>query len=165
MAEIRPLQRLAGLGQLVWIDYLSRDLLESGKLAGLAGDGAVSGVASNPTIFEQAISQGSAHDEQLRGLSGSGLDVKELFSELSQPATGDEVKSAFRQAAERAPLAGILRYADLPLVSSDIVHSPDSCIFDSELTMSEGRLVEVFGWYDSERGYSCRLVDLVGRLQ
>ncbi|HEY8703264.1 MAG TPA: type I glyceraldehyde-3-phosphate dehydrogenase, partial [Gaiellaceae bacterium] len=52
-----------------------------------------------------------------------------------------------------------------PLVSSDIVGSPYSCIFDSELTMTSGSLVKVFGWYDNEWGYSCRLVDLVGRLQ
>jgi glyceraldehyde 3-phosphate dehydrogenase len=59
---------------------------------------------------------------------------------------------------------GILRYADEPLVSSDIVRSPYSCVFDSQLTMTEGSLVKVFGWYDNEWGYSCRLVDLVERL-
>jgi glyceraldehyde 3-phosphate dehydrogenase len=59
---------------------------------------------------------------------------------------------------------GILRYADEPLVSSDIVRSPYSCVFDSQLTMSEDGLVKVFGWYDNEWGYSCRLVDLVDRL-
>jgi glyceraldehyde 3-phosphate dehydrogenase len=74
------------------------------------------------------------------------------------------VNAAFRAAAEKGPLAGILSYADGPLVSSDIVRSPYSCIFDSQLTMSEDGLVKVFGWYDNEWGYSCRLVDLVERL-
>ncbi len=51
-----------------------------------------------------------------------------------------------------------------PIVSSDIKESPFSCIFDSGLTMAGGNLVKVFGWYDNEWGYSCRLVDLVNRL-
>ena len=74
------------------------------------------------------------------------------------------MNAAFRDAAKNAPLSGILRYADEPLVSSDIVRSPYSCVFDSQLTMSEGGLVKVFGWYDNEWGYSCRLVDLVERM-
>jgi glyceraldehyde 3-phosphate dehydrogenase len=74
------------------------------------------------------------------------------------------VNAAFRDAAENAPLSGILRYADEPLVSSDIVRSPYSCVFDSPLTMCEDGLVKVFGWYDNEWGYSCRLADLVERM-
>jgi glyceraldehyde 3-phosphate dehydrogenase len=74
------------------------------------------------------------------------------------------VNAVFRRAAERPPLAGILRYAEEPLVSSDILRSPYSCIFDSQLTMSMDGLVKVLGWYDNEWGYSCRLVDLVGLL-
>ena len=84
---------------------------------------------------------------------------------VSRPVERDEVNAAFRTAAEQGPLGGILRYADEPLVSSDIVRSPYSCVFDSQLTMSEGGLVKVFGWYDNEWGYSCRLVDLVERLR
>jgi glyceraldehyde 3-phosphate dehydrogenase len=75
----------------------------------------------------------------------------------------DEVKQAFRDAAAGS-LDGILQYSEDPLVSSDIVHSSYSCIFDSELTMAAGRNVKVFGWYDNEWGYSCRLVDLIGKL-
>ncbi len=59
------------------------------------------------------------------------------------------------------PLGRYLQFADDPLVSSDIVRSPYSCIFDSELTMAKGRMAKVFGWYDNEWGYSCRLVDLI----
>jgi glyceraldehyde 3-phosphate dehydrogenase len=90
--------------------------------------------------------------------------IVDLVVEVSRPADRDAVNTVFRNAADEAPLMGILRYADEPLVSSDIVRSPYSCIFDSQLTMSEGGLVKVFGWYDNEWGYSCRLVDVVARL-
>jgi len=82
---------------------------------------------------------------------------------LGREVTRDEINEAYRAAAA-GPLEGILRYSEDPLVSTDIVHSPYSCIFDSELTMAQGRTAKVFGWYDNEWGYSCRLVDLVGRL-
>ena len=91
--------------------------------------------------------------------------IVDLVVKVSRHAGRDEVNAVFRQAAEQGPLVEILRYADEPLVSSDIVRSPYSCVFDSQLTMSEGGLVKVFGWYDNEWGYSCRLVDLVARLQ
>jgi glyceraldehyde 3-phosphate dehydrogenase len=91
--------------------------------------------------------------------------IVDLVVELGRPVERDEVNAAFRAAAEAGPLAGILRYADEPLVSSDIVRSPYSCVFDSELTMTSGSLAKVFGWYDNEWGYSCRLVALVGRMQ
>jgi glyceraldehyde 3-phosphate dehydrogenase len=61
-------------------------------------------------------------------------------------------------------MEGILQYSEDALVSTDIQHSPYSCIFDSELTMGGGKMVKVFGWYDNEWGYSCRLVDVVQRL-
>jgi glyceraldehyde 3-phosphate dehydrogenase len=91
--------------------------------------------------------------------------IVDLVVQVSRPADRDEVNAIFRKAADNRPLVGILGYADEPLVSTDIVRSPYSCIFDSQLTMSEGGLVKVFGWYDNEWGYSCRLVDLVERLQ
>jgi glyceraldehyde 3-phosphate dehydrogenase len=90
--------------------------------------------------------------------------IVDLVVDVSRPVGRDEVNAVFETAAERGSLAGILRYADEPLVSSDIVRSPYSCVFDSQLTMAEGSLVKVFGWYDNEWGYSCRLVDLVERL-
>jgi glyceraldehyde 3-phosphate dehydrogenase len=76
----------------------------------------------------------------------------------------DEVNELFRSAAGSGRLEGLLDYSDEPLVSQDIVGSPYSCTFDSELTMVNGRLVKVFGWYDNEWGYSCRLVDLVSKM-
>jgi glyceraldehyde 3-phosphate dehydrogenase len=71
------------------------------------------------------------------------------------------VNEAFRAAAAEGPLAGYLEYSTAPLVSTDINQSPYSCIFDSGLTMASGTTAKVFGWYDNEWGYSCRLVDLV----
>ena len=67
-------------------------------------------------------------------------------------------------AADSGPLQGLLQYTEDPIVSTDIQQSPYSCVFDSALTMANGSLVKVFGWYDNEWGYSCRLVDLVERL-
>jgi len=89
--------------------------------------------------------------------------VTDLVVFLSRETTIDEVNEAFRTAAA-GPLAGLLQYSEDPLVSTDIVHSAYSCVFDSELTMANGRMVKVFGWYDNEWGYSCRLVDLIGKL-
>jgi len=89
--------------------------------------------------------------------------VTDLVVTLGREATAEEVNGAFQSAAGGA-LEGILEYTTDPLVSSDIKGNPYSCIFDSQLTMAHGRLVKVFGWYDNEWGYSCRLVDLVQRL-
>jgi glyceraldehyde 3-phosphate dehydrogenase len=79
---------------------------------------------------------------------------------LGREVTVQEVNDAFRAAAESGPLARVLEYTGEPIVSSDIIHSPASCTFDSELTSALGSLVKVFGWYDNEWGYSCRLVDM-----
>jgi glyceraldehyde 3-phosphate dehydrogenase len=90
--------------------------------------------------------------------------VTDLVVRVARETTIEEVNEAFRAAATSGPLADVLLYSEDPLVSTDIVHSAYSCIFDSELTMVNGNMVKVFGWYDNEWGYSCRLVDLVGRL-
>ncbi len=90
--------------------------------------------------------------------------VVDLVVRVARETSVDEVNDAFRRASDTGPLEGILRYSDEPIVSQDIVGSSYSCIFDSELTMANGSLVKVFGWYDNEWGYSCRLVDLVDRM-
>src|SRR5881296_402048 len=90
--------------------------------------------------------------------------VVDLVVVVSRETTEDEVNELFRAAAQRGPLEGLLEYSDEPLVSQDIVGSPLSCTFDSDLTMVNGRMVKVFGWYDKEWGYSCRLVDLVSKM-
>ena len=89
--------------------------------------------------------------------------ITDLVVTLGREVSVDEINSAFRAAAA-GPFAGILQYATDPLVSTDIKGSAYSCIFDSDLTMAHGRTAKVFGWYDNEWGYSCRLVDLVQRL-
>jgi glyceraldehyde 3-phosphate dehydrogenase len=66
------------------------------------------------------------------------------------------------KAAALGPLKGYLSYTEDPIVSSDIVTDPSSCIFDSDLTKVIGNQVKVVGWYDNEWGYSNRLVDLIG---
>jgi glyceraldehyde 3-phosphate dehydrogenase len=88
--------------------------------------------------------------------TGSATD---LTVTVGRPVTVEEVNSAFRAAAE-GELRGILRYTEDPIVSSDIVGDPASCIFDAGLTKVTGDLVKIVGWYDNEWGYSNRLADL-----
>jgi glyceraldehyde 3-phosphate dehydrogenase len=90
--------------------------------------------------------------------------LTDLTAILSRDVTKDEINAAFEESAADEPLKGYLQYSSDPLVSTDINQSPYSCIFDSKLTMANGRVVKVFGWYDNEWGYSCRLVDLVNRV-
>jgi glyceraldehyde 3-phosphate dehydrogenase len=86
--------------------------------------------------------------------------VTDFVARLNTEASVDEINDAFRQAAG-GELSDILEYSDVPIVSSDIVGNPASCIFDAPLTMSNGNSVKVLGWYDNEWGYSNRTVDLV----
>ena len=88
--------------------------------------------------------------------------VTDLVCVLKRDVTVEQVNEAFRKASETKPLAGILGYTEDPIVSSDVVGSEFSCVFDSLSTMTIGSLVKVIGWYDNEWGYSNRLVDLVG---
>ena len=82
MAESR-LHELSRRGQSVWIDFLSRDLVQKGGLKRLMDEDAVVGVTSNPTIFQKAISQGNAYDEQLSGLLEDTDNLKEIFLALA----------------------------------------------------------------------------------
>jgi len=90
--------------------------------------------------------------------------VTDLVCRVGRETSVDEVNAAFRAAASSGGLEPYLQYTEDPIVSTDIQHSPYSCIFDSELTMVSGNMVKIFGWYDNEWGYSCRLVDLLGKL-
>ena len=81
--------------------------------------------------------------------------------ELAKEATAEQINAAMKKAAD-GPLKGFLSYTEDPIVSSDIVTDPSSCIFDAGLTKAIGTTVKVVGWYDNEWGYSNRLVDLVG---
>jgi glyceraldehyde 3-phosphate dehydrogenase len=79
---------------------------------------------------------------------------------LKKDVTVEQINAAFKKAATSGPLKNVLVYSEDPLVSADIVGSPASCTFDAGLTMAQGSLVKIFGWYDNEMGYSNRLVDL-----
>ena len=85
--------------------------------------------------------------------------LTDLTVVLAREVTAADINSAFEQAAA-GPMAGILRYSTDPLVSRDIIGDPASCVFDSGLTQAAGSLAKIFGWYDNEWGYTCRLADL-----
>jgi len=85
--------------------------------------------------------------------------ITDLVVQVERPASKEEINAAYKAAAEGS-LKGYLYYTEDEIVSSDIVGSPASCTFDSQLTMVSGDQVKVFGWYDNEWGYSCRIVDL-----
>jgi glyceraldehyde 3-phosphate dehydrogenase len=94
--------------------------------------------------------------------TGSATD---LTVQLSREASAEDIDAAYREAAA-GPLGKYLTYTDAPIVSSDIVTDPSSCIYDAKLTKVFGPMAKVLGWYDNEWGYSNRLVDsveLVGR--
>ena len=85
--------------------------------------------------------------------------VTDLVVQLEREPTVDEINAAYQAAAD-GPLKGYLYYTADQIVSSDIVGTPWSCTFDSQLTMAMGDMVKVIGWYDNEWGYSNRLADL-----
>jgi glyceraldehyde 3-phosphate dehydrogenase len=106
--------------------------------------------------------------ESMKGrLDGTSLrvpvptgSITDFVAILGAEPSKDEINAAFKQAAA-GELKGVLEYTDVPIVSSDIVTNPHSCIYDSDLTMTMGNMVKVLGWYDNEWGYSNRLVDLI----
>jgi glyceraldehyde 3-phosphate dehydrogenase len=87
--------------------------------------------------------------------------ITDLVALVRATPSNQEINDAYRDAATSGRLAGVLEYSEEPLVSSDIINSTASCVFDSGLTMTQGHLVKVLGWYDNESGYSSRLADLV----
>jgi len=90
--------------------------------------------------------------------------VTDLVAVLDREVTRDEVNGAFEAAADKGRFEGILQYTADPIVSTDIIGSSYSSIFDSSLTMANGNLVKVVSWYDNEWGYSNRVVDLVSKI-
>jgi glyceraldehyde 3-phosphate dehydrogenase len=119
-----------------------------------------------PTTTGAAKATGLVIPELAGRLDGVALRVPvqdgsltDLTAVLGRDVTAAEVNSAFEQASA-GPMAGILRYSTDPLVSRDIIGDPASCVFDSGLTQAAGSLAKIFGWYDNEWGYTCRLADL-----
>jgi glyceraldehyde 3-phosphate dehydrogenase len=90
--------------------------------------------------------------------------ITDLVALLRVPVTHNQVNAVFNAAADTEELAGRLEYSDDELVSSDIVGSPASCVFDTGFTMTRGRLVKVLGWYDNEWGYANRLAELTAKV-
>jgi glyceraldehyde 3-phosphate dehydrogenase len=86
--------------------------------------------------------------------------LTDLAVVLGRDVTAGQVNEAFAAAAADGPLAGILRYSTDPIVSRDVIGDSASCVFDAPLTQASGTLAKVFGWYDNEWGYTCRLADL-----
>ena len=107
--------------------------------------------------------QGKVDGMSMRAPVPTG-SIVDLVCRVGQETSADAVNELFRSKADTGRFEGILQYTDEPLVSTDIQHSAYSSIFDSKLTMVNGNLVKVFGWYDNEWGYSCRLVDLVAKV-
>ena len=90
--------------------------------------------------------------------------ITDFTAFVKKSASVDDINAAFKAAAE-GTLKGILEYNEAPIVSSDILGNPHSCIFDSELTMTDGgKLVKIVGWYDNEAGYSHRLAELATKV-
>jgi glyceraldehyde 3-phosphate dehydrogenase len=107
---------------------------------------------------------GKLHGVAIRApvITGSVVD---LTVEVERETTVDEVNGAFKEAADAGPLQGILQYTEDPIVSTDIVKSPYSSIYDAELTsVMDNTMVKVVAWYDNEWGYSNRCVDLLQKV-
>ncbi len=124
-----------------------------------------------PTSTGAAKAIGFVLPELLGKLDGISMrvpvpdgSVTDLVAVLDRETTRDEVNQVFAAAADSGTFTGILQYTSDPIVSSDIVGSPYSSIFDSGLTMANGNLVKVVAWYDNEWGYSCRVVDLINKI-
>ncbi|MDP5170561.1 MAG: type I glyceraldehyde-3-phosphate dehydrogenase [Bacteroidia bacterium] len=123
-----------------------------------------------PTSTGAAVAVGEVLPELKGKLDGFAARVPvpdgsltDLTAVLKRDVTVAEVNAVLKAASEGA-LKGILEYSDEPLVSSDIVGNPHSCILDSDLTSANGNLVKVVGWYDNEWGYSNRVADLIMKL-
>ncbi|MCW8812713.1 MAG: type I glyceraldehyde-3-phosphate dehydrogenase [Chlorobium sp.] len=123
-----------------------------------------------PTTTGAAKAIGKIIPELKGNLDGISLrvptpdgSITDFVATLKKEVTVEQVNAAFKKASEES-MKGILEYTEEPLVSADIIGTHYSVIFDSLLTMVNGNLVKVVGWYDNEYGYSCRVVDLIKKV-
>ena len=123
-----------------------------------------------PTTTGAARTDGKVIPELKGKLDGFSLrvptpdaSITDFVAQLKRPATREQVNDAMKKAAA-GPMKGILQYTEEELVSTDIIGNEHSCIFDSKLTMAMGNTVKIFGWYDNEWGFSCRVVDLLKKI-
>jgi glyceraldehyde 3-phosphate dehydrogenase len=144
----------------VILDFPHRDLRRA-RAAAINLIPTTTGAAKAIGIVMPAL-QGKVDGISVRAPVATG-SLTDLVVTLGRETTIEEVNNAYRAASEGA-LAGILQYTEDEIVSSDINGNAYSCIFDSKLTMVHGSGVKVFGWYDNEWGYSCRLVDTIPKL-
>ncbi|MEA3305517.1 MAG: type I glyceraldehyde-3-phosphate dehydrogenase [Candidatus Omnitrophota bacterium] len=121
-----------------------------------------------PTTTGAAKAVGKVIPELKGKLNGMAIrvpvpcgSITDFVAKLKKKVTLEQVNEAFKNASNK--MKGILEYSEEPLVSSDILNNPHSCIFDAQSTMvlGEDDLVKVVGWYDNEWGYSCRVADLI----
>lgn len=124
-----------------------------------------------PTTTGAAKALTGVFPELEGALGGCGIRVPvpdgsltDITFGVKREVTVEEINNAFKTASESGPLKGYLGYTSDPIVSSDVVGSPYSCLFDEQLTSVLGKMVKVVGWYDNEMGYSHRLADLVMKL-
>jgi transaldolase len=129
MAMRTPLHRLGDQGQSVWIDFLSRELLRGGELARMMREDAVSGVTSNPTIFQKAISAGDAYDDQLRGRIETENDPKEIFIQLASKDVRDACDLLRSVWSERC--RGCDGYVSIE-VDPNLAHDTDASIAEAQ---------------------------------
>jgi glyceraldehyde 3-phosphate dehydrogenase len=130
------------------------------------------GVNIIPTSTGAAKAVGLVLPELAGKLDGVALRVPVVdgsISDLTLEFTGDVTAKQINEAVAAAvvsgkPMHGIIRYTEAPLVSTDVVGDPASCVFDAALTQARGRLAKVFGWYDNEWGYTNRLIDLTRQM-
>ena len=123
-----------------------------------------------PTTTGAAKAVGKVIPELKGKLDGFSLrvptpdgSITDLVAELDRDVTKEEINAAMKKAADTT-MKGIIEYSDEELVLADIVGNPASCIFDSKLTMANGNMIKVFGWYDNEWGFSCRVIDLMKKM-
>ncbi|MFN0157009.1 MAG: type I glyceraldehyde-3-phosphate dehydrogenase [Bacteroidota bacterium] len=123
-----------------------------------------------PTTTGAARTVGKVIPELKGKLDGFSLrvptpdaSITDFVAVLKKSVTKDEVNAAFKAAAATS-LKGIMEYTEDEIVSADIIGNEHSCILDSKLTMAHGSTVKVFGWYDNEWGFSCRVVDLLKKI-
>ena len=120
-----------------------------------------------PTTTGAAIAIGSVIPSLKGKLDGIAVrvptpngSITDLTCVLKKKTNVEEVNKLFKNVSKHH-LKGILEYSEDPIVSTDIIGNPHSCIFDSPLTHVKGNVVKILGWYDNEWGYSCRMVDLL----
>ena len=116
---MKPTQALHDLGQSLWVDNITRTMLDDGTLAGYIADYSVTGLTSNPTIFDKAIGGGDAYDEQIAELRGQGLEGEDLFFELALADLRDATDLFAAVHQRTAGLDGFCSLEVSPLIADD----------------------------------------------